>query len=444
MRVNKYKTRKVTNMKTPEAFKSYDIRGKYPKDINEQFAKDIGASIATIVNSPIVVGSDNNTSSPQIKTALLSGILSTGTDVIDIGIGPTDMIAYAGKTLNASCSIMVTASHLGTQYNGFKFMYKEGNSFTNEDLAKIKDIYLKKTYKLSASGHLTHDKTILLKYLDHAKAIFRKYFKKIDAKIIIDTGDGTCSITTPTLLKDLGAETIKINSDLDGGFRRHSDCSEEKQIAYLKDEIKKHHADLAIAHDLDGDRIAVFDKNGNWLSGNHLFAIFAKIVSSDTIIASIDTSELLKNATTSKIIYTRVGDPFVLKAMQDNKAALAGEPNGHYALRKFIPYNSGTLFAALIAAYAKEIPRYLDSLPKYHTATKKYTITDTASKMQQITSHIKANYTITSTIDGIKYKDNDGTTLIRASGTENAIRIVAENKNNPDKQLKQTEKELNL
>lgn len=130
--------------------------------------------------------------------------------------------------------------------------------------------------------------------------------------------------------------------------------------------------------------------------------------------------------------------------MQDNKAALAGEPNGHYALRKFIPYNSGTLFAALIAAYAKEIPRYLDSLPKYHTATKKYTITDTASKMQQITSHIKANYTITSTIDGIKYKDNDGTTLIRASGTENAIRIVAENKNNPDKQLKQTEKELNL
>ncbi len=434
-------------MKTPEAFKSYDIRGKYPKDINEQFAKDIGASIATLwdsVDSPIVVGSDNNTSSPEIKAALIQGILSTGTGVIDIGIGPTDMIAYAGKTLNSSCSIMVTASHLGTEYNGFKFMYKEGNSFTNEDLAKIKDIYLKKTYKIKACGHLTHDKTLLPKYLGHAKAIFKKYFQKIDAKIIIDTGDGACSITTPALLKDLGAETIKINSDLDGGFRRHSDCSEEKQIAYLKDEIKKHHADLAIAHDLDGDRIAVFDNKGNWVSGNHLFAIFAHIISCDTIIASIDTSELLKNASPSKIIHTRVGDPFVLKAMQDNNAALAGEPNGHYALCEFIPYNSGTLFALLIAAYAKNIPRYLDSLPKYHTATKKYTITDTASKMQQITNHIKANYTIISTIDGIKYKDSASTILIRASGTENAIRIVAENKNNPEKQLKQTEKELNL
>ena len=431
-------------MKTPEAFKSYDIRGKYPEDINEQFAKDIGASIATLKGQNIVVGSDNNTSSPEIKTALIKGILSTGTDVTDIGIGPTDMIAYAGKILKSSCSIMVTASHLGTEYNGFKFMYKEGNSFTNEDLAKIKDIYLKKTYKKQESGHLTHDKTILPKYLNHAKATFKKYFQKIDAKIIIDTGDGACSITTPTLLKDLGAETIKINSDIDGGFRRHSDCSEENQVAYLKDEIKKHRADLAIAHDLDGDRIAVFDNKGNWLSGNHLFAIFAKLISSDTIIASIDTSELLKNATSSKIIYTRVGDPFVLKAMEESKATLAGEPNGHYALREFIPYNSGTLFALLIAAYAKEIPGYLDTIPKYHTATKKYTITDTASKMQQITDHIKANYTITSTIDGIKYKDNDATILIRASGTENAIRIVAENKNNPDKQLKQTEKELNL
>jgi len=431
-------------MKTPEAFKSYDIRGKYPKDINEQFAKDIGASIATLKGQNIVVGADNNISSPEIKTALIQGILSTGTDVTDIGIGPTDMIAYAGKILNSSCSIMVTASHLGTEYNGFKFMYKEGNSFTNEDLAKIKDIYLKKTCKKEGSGHLTHDKTILPKYLNHAKATFKKYFQKIDAKIIIDTGDGACSITTPTLLKDLGAETIKINSDLNGGFRRHSDCSEENKIAYLKDEIKKHHADLAIAHDLDGDRLAVFDNKGRWLSGNHLFAIFANLISSDTIIASIDTSELLKNATSSKIIYTRVGDPFVLKAMQDNKATLAGEPNGHYALREFIPYNSGTLFALLIAAYAKEIPKHLNCLPKYHTATKKYTITDTASKMQQITSHIKANYTITSTIDGIKYKDNDSTILIRASGTENAIRIVAENKNNPEKKLKQTEKELNL
>ena len=431
-------------MKTPEAFKSYDIRGKYPEDINEQFAKDIGASIATLKGQNIVVGSDNNTSSPEIKTALIKGILSTGTDVTDIGIGPTDMIAYAGKILKSSCSIMVTASHLGTEYNGFKFMYKEGNSFTNEDLAKIKDIYLKKTYKKQESGHLTHDKTILPKYLNHAKATFKKYFQKIDAKIIIDTGDGACSITTPTLLKDLGAETIKINSDIDGGFRRHSDCSEENQVAYLKDEIKKHRADLAIAHDLDGDRIAVFDNKGNWLSGNHLFAIFAKLISSDTIIASIDTSELLKNATPSKIIYTRVGDPFVLKAMQESKATLAGEPNGHYALREFIPYNSGTLFALLIAAYAKEIPKHLDTLPKYHTATKKYTIENTASKMRQITDHIKAHYTITSTIDGIKYKDNDSTILIRASGTENAIRIVAENKNNPGKKLKQTEKELNL
>ncbi len=434
-------------MKTPEAFKSYDIRGKYPKDINEQFAKDIGASIATLLNSmdsPIVVGQDNNTSSKEIKTALIQGILSTGTDVTDIGIGPTDMIAYAGKILDSSCSIMVTASHLGTEYNGFKFMYKQGNSFTNEDLAKIKDIYLKKTHTISSCGHLTHDKTILPKYLNHAKSIFKKYFQKIDAKIIIDTGDGACSITTPALLKDLGAETIKINSDLNGGFRRHSDCSEEKQIAYLKDEIKKHHADLAIAHDLDGDRLAVFDKDGNWLSGNHLFAIFAHLISSGTIIASIDTSELLENTTQSKIIYTRVGDPFVLKAMEDSKATLAGEPNGHYALREFIPYNSGTLFATLIAAYAKEIPKYLNTLPKYCTATKKYTLENTASKMRQITDHIKANYTITSTIDGIKYKDNNSTILIRASGTENAIRIVAENKNNPEKQLKQTEKELNL
>ncbi|MEA3343355.1 MAG: hypothetical protein U9Q92_04255 [archaeon] len=432
-------------MQTPKAFKSYDIRGKYPEDVNEQFAEDIGASIASLVGSQIVVGRDNNTSSPSIKAALIQGILKTGTDVIDIGTGPTDMIAYAGKILNSSCSIMVTASHLGTKYNGFKFMYSEGNSFTNEDLAKIKETYMTKNYKQKESGHLTHDTDIYPKYLTHAKNTFKKYFRKIGAKIIIDTGDGACSHTTPKLLEELGAETIKINSDIDGNFRRHSDCSEQKNIAYLKDEIKKHTADLAIAHDLDGDRLAVLDKDGNWLSGNHLFAIFAHITAKhDTIIASIDTSELLQKTTQSKIIYTRVGDPFVLKALIDNNASLAGEPNGHYALREFIPYNSGTLFALLVAAYAKKIPLFIESMPQYHTATKKYTITDTKTKMRQITAYIRAHYTITSTIDGIKYKDNHGTTLIRPSGTENAIRIVREDRHDAQKKIKQTEKMLGL
>lgn len=432
-------------MHIPDAFKRYDIRGLYPEEVSEKFAEDIGISAATLplVKKSIVVGGDNNTSTPFLKSALIKGILSTGADVIDVGTGPTDFIAYAGMIRKSDMSIMITASHLGIKYNGFKFMYGKGNSFSNEDLAKLKEAYLKKSHPTRPSGHLTHDTEALKQYLARAKDIFRRYFKKIDSKIIIDTGDGACSLTTPVLLKDLGATVIKINSDIDGGFRRHSDCSEEKNISYLKDDIKKHNADLAIAHDLDGDRLAVINKNGHIISGNHLFAIFAHIVSKDTpIIASIDTSELLKNTTTSKIIYTRVGDPFVLKALVDSDAILAGEPNGHYALKDFVPYNSATLFALLIAASSKDIDTRIESMPRYDISQKKITTPDPKAAMEKVKQYAKSHCKIISEIDGIKYMDGTTTVLIRQSGTENAMRILAEDTKDSKEKLKIAEKLL--
>lgn len=407
----------------PEFFKSYDIRGK-PPYLNKKVALLIGKVMGSFIpgNLTIVVGRDTKQTSQVLEDKLVEGMVKAGATVIRVGVGPTDYVSFATKYLNADFGVMVTASHLPPEYNGFKFLYNEGNGFLNEDLAELKRKFMKKEFKVGSG--VAKKESVVEEYLKSAEKNFKKIFKRIDAKVVVDTGFGASKYTVPPLLESLGAEVVILEK------KRPYDCAEQENVAYLPKEMIKAKADIAIAFDLDVDRIAVFDSMGEWVNGDELFCLADKAIvkSGDKVIASIDTSKMLEESSKGEIIYTRVGDPFVISEALKQKAVLAGEPNGHYSFPSFVAYNSGTFFSAVYAAMAHDIHDIRASLPEFFVERKKFEVKNPRVRITQIIREIEKEFEVISKLDGIKFKIGNAVVLMRASGTSDVIRAIIESK----------------
>jgi len=447
-----------------QVFRRYDIRGIFPTEVSEKLAVRIGLGVGTAVLSTtkenvtttavgdgrIVVGRDNRPSSKALQDALTTGILSSGIGVYDVGVGTSDFVSLSGSRLKARLSIIVTASHLSIQHNGFKFMYPAGNGLINEDLNRIKDEVLRgstavppllTTHNVTKQGiEDVHDE-LLEQYLKTLEQHYRMNRSGTleDVSVVVDTADGPATLTIPPLLERLGAErVIPAHCDMAKAFRRESDPT-PRNTDYIPKIVLNEKADLAIATDIDADRLAAFDSEGKWIDGDSLFCLFGMdeslASSKDTVIASIDTSQALNEVCKAKIVFTRIGDPFVMSAAIKHGASLAGEPNGHYCDPTLVPYNSATFFGAVLAGmcgsgrfkeYSSRIPRVFRT---HHTikipSGKEPVVTDLGNRI--IGSDSKK--ILLSTIDGVKFATDafrKTQVLVRASGTESLIRVTVQ------------------
>ncbi|MCK4968183.1 MAG: hypothetical protein KAS12_03940 [Candidatus Aenigmarchaeota archaeon] len=418
-------------MDNPQVFNNYDIRGIYPDEINEELTMRLGRAIGTYANGLVVVGGDTREMTPALKKALILGLRSSGSDVIDVGIGPTDLITIAGAHYNAILSVMITASHHGWDRNGFKLMYAKGNGFSNEDMAVIKKIYADEPFVDAETGSYENKEDEFRQiYTKRAIDCFKKHFDSIDAKVIVDCANGGAAVVLPDILLTLGAEVVKVNCDFVPD-KNVAPEPEEESRTYLVDALKANNADIAVGCDPDADRVFAFDSNGRWVNGDEIFAMLAKVIGAKKISASLDTSSMLFDATGADITLTRVGDIFVSKKAIDIDADFMGEPNGHYAFPDFSWYNSGTFAALILAANAKKLSSMIDSLPKYFTANKKFKYDNDEMKILATKKAIVdagALYFVISDLDGVKFKCDDAVVLIRPSGTSPVIRIKAEAK----------------
>ncbi|MCD6477595.1 MAG: hypothetical protein J7K87_01200 [Candidatus Aenigmarchaeota archaeon] len=424
----------------PEVFMRYDIRGYYPEELNEDFAERLGRSAGTYGKRLVVVGYDTRKSSIPLKEALIKGILSTGVNVIDLGISTSDKVALAGNYYKADFSIIITASHNPWEMNGFKFFYQRGNGFSNGDMKKIKEIFLDGKFKMSESSGELSDKfgEFSRIYEERVLLALKEYMGELRSlngkKIVVDCANGGASLHLPKLLKKLGASVIEVNCSTKPDYSLEPE-PEEKNRMYLYEIMKKENADLVVGTDPDADRIFAFDKNG-WISGDELFAIFAHIIKPSKISASLDTSHMLNEVSGADVVYTRVGDIFVSRKAIEIGAEFCGEPNGHYAFPKFCWYNSGT-FGSLILAYLQNPSEIRSKFPTYFVKKHKIKLEsqeEKINKMNLIGEKIKQKYEIISDLDGVKFKIGNTNALIRPSGTSNVIRAVVESKNEDESQ----------
>jgi len=418
----------------PNIFREYDVRGKYPEDINESVAYTFGRAYGTYIKkfnqSECLVGHDNRLSSDSITKSLIDGILSTGTHVVNVGLVTTPMYYYACIKRNIPAGIMVTASHNPKDDNGFKFSFDERGNAKGE---MIQDFF-----KFLQKGKFDDDFGMMTFY-DIKEEYYKLLLSSIDIKennklrVIIDCGNGTTALFAPELYNLINQDLIVLYGISDANFpNHHPDPAVEDNLKVLKDAVLEFKADVGIAFDGDGDRVGIIDEKGRFLTADEFMMIYARnmIPNSENkkVLYDVKCSKALKEEIEKlggEAIICRTGNSYTKAATRDNDCILGGELSGHLYFRdKFLGFDSG-MYAGLrmieiLSKTDKKVSELLEGVNKYHSTPEiKIPSTDTKKKevVEKIKKYCKEQDFKTIDIDGVRVELDDGWALVRYSNT---------------------------
>jgi phosphoglucosamine mutase len=390
-------------------FGSSGIRRKFDRELLH-IALRTGSALAAR-SSEILTGMDTRTTSPLLSSLVISGILGSGGTAYSCGIVPTPSLAYAGRHMNAGC--MITASHNPEEYNGLKLFNPDGSSFTKHQQEEFGDL-------------IQHDHWSDWKHQgaikpfdalsEHKKAILEQVHALPEFSVLLDCGNGAGCMLTPELLASLGIRPVCLNCNPSGHFSRPSEPL-EKNLPYLGDMVRSTGSRCAVVHDGDADRMMAWDGQGRYISGDHLLMLFAKYLDARRVVTTMDASMVIEEI--ADVQRTPVGDAFVSEKLL-SWGDFGGEPSGAWIFPRISYCPDGPYAAALFCEIASEwdIAEEIDAMPSYPVIRESFPC-ETAREI--ITAAGADNPT-----DGIRIADENGWCLIRASGTEQKIRITAE------------------
>src|SRR5437773_1536385 len=253
------------------------------------------------------------------------------------------------------------------------------------------------------------------------------------ARVVVDCGCGATSTITPFLLRQLGCDVLAINAQADGHFPGREPEPTEENLAALRATVPAVHADLGIAHDGDGDRMVAVDRTGTFVGGDLLLALFARKEVRSGLVVPVDASMVLEDLLPkAKVWRTRVGDVYVAAELKRRGADFGGEPSGTWIFPKATLCPDGVYAAARLVALVGERPldELVREIPRYPVI--RGTVSYRASKRAAIEAHLdlalRDSGAEVSTVDGWRLQFNDGWALVRFSGTEPKIRLLAESR----------------
>ncbi len=418
----------------PGIFREYDIRGIAGEDIKEEDVIIIGKAYGSLLNSQnkkiISVGRDCRLTSEKFSQLFIQGIISTGCDVVDIGICPTPVLYFSIHHLNLEGGAMVTASHNPPEYNGFKLLTGT-DSIHGQGLQKIRIICENKNF-VQGHGKMTQ-KDVVEPYKEY---ILNNIKIKKPIRIGIDAGNGTGGITALPVLKQLGCQVNHIYCDMDGTFPNHeADPTQKKNLIDLIKLVKEQNLDLGVGYDGDADRIGVIDKNGKVIYGDQLMIIYAREIlgrkPGATFISEVKCSMVMyddiKNHGGNAIMW-KTGHSLIKQKMKEENAELAGEMSGHMFFKdRYLGFDDA-LYATcrlleIMADKGLGVDELIEDLPKTFTTPEirvdcpdeiKFTVVD------KMVALFKARQDVID-IDGLRALYDDGWGLVRASNTQPAL-----------------------
>ncbi len=417
------------------AFKSYDIRGIYPDQLNEKLAEKIGRAYATFLKGKkVVIGRDMRPHSYPLFQALAKGITEQGTDVIDIGMCSTPMSYFANGKLKADGSIMITASHNTGEWNGLKLCRKTAIPISGA--TGIKEI--EKMVNEESWDKASEDKGQIISYdIAPEYGEFLRSFSKIDRKlkVVADFGNAMGSYEIAGI-RDL-FEVIPLYEELDGTFPNHeANPLITETLDDLCAKVKEVGADFGAGFDGDADRCGFVDNEGNRISMDIFSGLIAEDILSEgpaTILYDLRSSKAVKECIEENggtAIMCRVGHAFIKAQMRETGAVFAGELSGHYYFKENNVAESQGLamikLANLICKKNKTVRELTAPLRKYYASGE---INSKVEDVDAVITILKEKYSYaknTFELDGYSFEFDDWWFNVRCSNTEPLLRLNLE------------------
>ncbi len=426
-------------MTAPRLFGTNGIRGVVGESINSEFAYGIGSSVAFLFkNENILVGRDGRTSSQMLAEGAVAGILAQGNSVEDCGIITTPGLQFLGK-IGACPGLVITASHNPPEYNGFKVVDSDGIEIPREKEEKIERLVVKDSWKVNKTPGQREQRTLPLEpYLASVRTYVRMEKLAHPLKIVVDTGNGVSSLTTPVLLRSVGCRAVTINDNIDGRFPGRTSEPRPENLGPLAELVRFEKAAFGVAHDGDGDRAVFVDETGVVHSGDNSLTLIAdqvlkknpggKVVT--PVNSSMSVTETARKRK-GRVILTKVGSIHVARTMVREKAILGGEENGGVFYAPHQPVRDGTMATVLILNSILEnrmsLSKLMARLPRFFMAKEKRRCPDEKKNDAMKRIRQRLGERVTSTIDGVRVDiKGRGWFLVRPSGTEPLIRIYVE------------------
>ena len=424
-------------------FGTFGVRRTANDVLTPEFASRLAACYGTQIKGTVAVGGDTRTTTPMLMQAVIAGLLSSGCDVVDLGILPTPGVQYAVRKYYDG-GVMITASHNPPKYNGVKFLDKDGIGIPDEMDLAIEKLYFDgepDRVEFSQIGQIYKNDKIIEEYIDEAVSkVDTEAIKKANLKVVVDCGSGAGCFTAPYLIRKLGCDVTSLNSQADGFFPGRDPEPIEENLQELISVVKELGADIGLAHDGDADRTICIDEKGNFVLGDKTFTLVEKQMLKEngggTIVTTVATSQAIYDVAeehNGEVIATAVGDLLVARKLKDTDGLFGGEENGGLIFPDFVYGRDAVMTVAkileIVAKEKRPLSELVAELPVYYASKMKIECPDDEKEfvMQSIADEIKTTTDFELDLtDGVKILKEDGWVIIRPSGTEPIFRCFAE------------------
>ena len=432
-------------------FKAYDIRGIYPGEIDEEAVKRIAKAYVQFIYpehdrrvkpKTVAVGRDVRLSSPSLQKAVIEGLIESGVDVVDIGMGPTEMIYFAVGAHNYDGAIQVSASHNPAEYNGLKMIREKVQALSSDNgLLEIKELAIAGNFK-----HVEQKGTVTKKDLTDEYLEFLKKFMPKQAipslKIIANNNFGMSGVLAKKFFtKNIPQiELVGLNDKPDGSFPKgRPDPLIPENRQELSELVVSEKANLGVAWDADGDRFYITDEKGLFVEGYYLTALLAeyllekdkggKVIYDPRNIWAIEQTVAEAGG---KALLNKAGHTFIKNRMKKEGALFAGEASGHFYFRDFFNADNGLipllLVLSIIAETNKSVSELFKNLrEKFHVSGEiNFKVADISSKLLEMEEIYKEGEI--DRTDGLSVSFDNWRFNVRASNTEPLLRLNVEGK----------------
>jgi phosphomannomutase len=425
--------------------KAYDVRGVVPDEWDEDVARRIGAAFAEFVRleshaTAVVTAHDMRESSVPLSRAFAEGVTGRGLDVVEAGLGSTDLLYFAAGSLDLP-GAMFTASHNPARYNGIK-MCRAGAAPIGQDsgLAEIRELAERDSYEPAGRVGEVIRRDVLGEYAAYLRSLVDLSTIR-PLRVVVDAGNGMGGHTVPVVLADLPITVVPLYFELDGSFPNHeANPLDPANLVDLQAAVRKHEADVGLAFDGDADRVFVVDERGEPVSPSAITALVAVRELAKgrgtTIIHNLITSQAVPEIVREhggEPVRTRVGHSFVKAEMARTDAVFGGEHSAHYYFRDFWRADTGMLAALHVLAALGEQSRPLSELTAaYSRYAASGEINSTVDDAPARTADVRTAF---EQEDGVRFDELDGLTVqlpdgawfnLRASNTEPLLRLNVE------------------